>query len=82
MGNGLRNVIQMFFRVFAICPPTILVLNNKSDKILYEAESPDEAAFVVSAKKLGFDDKNVSNISYVTIKFAHTETFYVKDRSH
>lgn len=49
------DVIQKFFRVLAICHTAIPDVNNESDEISYEAESPDEAAFVIAAKELGFE---------------------------
>lgn len=47
------ETIQMFFRVLAICHTAIPVVENKS--VSYEAESPDEAAFVTTARELGFE---------------------------
>ncbi|XP_072972550.1 probable phospholipid-transporting ATPase 8 [Typha angustifolia] len=49
------EVIQNFFRVLAICHTAIPVVNKKSVEISYEAESPDEAAFVTAARELGFE---------------------------
>lgn len=48
------DVIQMFFRLLAICHTCIPEVHEQSGKISYEAESPDEAAFVVAAQELGF----------------------------
>ncbi|KAA8530237.1 hypothetical protein F0562_004946 [Nyssa sinensis] len=49
------DVIQKFFRVLAICHTAIPVVNKESGEISYEAESPDEAAFVVAARELAFE---------------------------
>ncbi|PKU70255.1 probable phospholipid-transporting ATPase 8 [Dendrobium catenatum] len=49
-----HDLIQMFFRVLAVCHTAIAVVDSKSDGISYEAESPDEATFVVAARELGF----------------------------
>lgn len=49
------DIIQMFFRVLAICHSAVPALNSKSGEVSYEAESPDEAAFVVAARELGFE---------------------------
>lgn len=59
------DVIQIFFRVLAICHTAVPVLNNDSGKFLYEAESPDEAAFVIAARELGFEfyEKTHTSIS-------------------
>ncbi|KAG8084685.1 hypothetical protein GUJ93_ZPchr0010g9484 [Zizania palustris] len=49
------GVIEMFFRLLAVCHTCIPdEVNKVSGKISYEAESPDEAAFVVAAQELGF----------------------------
>lgn len=50
-GSG---VIEMFFRLLAVCHTCIPEVDQESGKISYEAESPDEAAFVVAARELGF----------------------------
>lgn len=49
------DVIQKFFRVLAICHTAIPEVNKESGEISYEAESPDEAAFVIAARELGFE---------------------------
>ncbi|XP_043706963.1 probable phospholipid-transporting ATPase 8 isoform X2 [Telopea speciosissima] len=48
-------VIQNFFRVLAICHTAIPDVNKESGEISYEAESPDEAAFVIAAREFGFE---------------------------
>ncbi|CAN6336564.1 unnamed protein product [Urochloa humidicola] len=48
------HVIEMFFRLLAVCHTCIPEVDEESGKITYEAESPDEAAFVVAARELGF----------------------------
>ncbi|KAG5630634.1 hypothetical protein H5410_002351 [Solanum commersonii] len=42
------------FRVLAICHTVIADVNKKTGKTSYEAESPDEVAFVIVAMELGF----------------------------
>ncbi|XP_027074899.2 probable phospholipid-transporting ATPase 8 isoform X1 [Coffea arabica] len=49
------NVIQKFFRVLALCHTAIPDVNQETGEISYEAESPDEAAFVIAARELGFE---------------------------
>lgn len=49
------DVIRMFFRILAICQTAIPEEDEETGKISYEAESPDEAAFVVAARELGFE---------------------------
>ncbi|XVE91344.1 hypothetical protein REPUB_Repub01dG0001600 [Reevesia pubescens] len=49
------DVIQKFFRLLAICHTAIPEVDEDTGKVLYEAESPDEAAFVIAARELGFE---------------------------
>ncbi|KAI3452964.1 hypothetical protein Pfo_009627 [Paulownia fortunei] len=49
------DVIQKFFRLLAICHTAIPDIDEKTGKVIYEAESPDEAAFVIAARELGFE---------------------------
>ncbi|CAA3016564.1 probable phospholipid-transporting ATPase 8 [Olea europaea subsp. europaea] len=48
------HVIQKFFRVLALCHTAISNIDQETGEISYEAESPDEAAFVIAARELGF----------------------------
>ncbi|KAL1812312.1 hypothetical protein ACET3Z_022377 [Daucus carota] len=50
-----RDIIENFLRVLALCHTAIPDVNKESGKISYEAESPDEAAFVITARELGFE---------------------------
>ncbi|KAL3813795.1 hypothetical protein ACJIZ3_015063 [Penstemon smallii] len=49
------EMIQKFFRVLALCHTAIPEVNEETGEIAYEAESPDEAAFVIAARELGFE---------------------------
>ncbi|KAJ0039032.1 hypothetical protein Pint_23376 [Pistacia integerrima] len=49
------DVIQKFFRLLAVCHTAIPEVNESTGKVSYEAESPDEAAFVIAARELGFE---------------------------
>ncbi|KAF4356833.1 putative phospholipid-transporting ATPase 9 [Cannabis sativa] len=49
------DVIHKFLRVLAICHTAVPEVDEDSEKITYEAESPDEAAFVIAARELGFE---------------------------
>ncbi|KAK6921091.1 hypothetical protein RJ641_014769, partial [Dillenia turbinata] len=49
------DVIRKFFQLLAICHTAIPDVDEESGKISYEAESPDEAAFVVAAREIGFE---------------------------
>ncbi|KAK3041310.1 hypothetical protein RJ639_001412 [Escallonia herrerae] len=49
------GVIQDFFRLLAVCHTAIPEVDEETGKVSYEAESPDEAAFVIAARELGFE---------------------------
>lgn len=49
------DVIQKFFRLLAVCHTAIPEIDEETRKVSYEAESPDEAAFVIAARELGFE---------------------------
>lgn len=49
------DMIQKFFRVLALCHTAIPEVNQETEEIFYEAESPDEAAFVIAAREHGFE---------------------------
>lgn len=57
------DTIQSFLRVLAICHTAIPDIDEKTGKITYEAESPDEAAFVIAARELGFEFYNRTQTS-------------------
>ncbi|CAL5327894.1 unnamed protein product [Camellia sinensis] len=58
-GNWLKepnaNVILLFFRILAICHTAIPEANEENSGFTYEAESPDEGAFLVAAREFGFE---------------------------
>uniref|UniRef100_A0A9I9CDL4 Phospholipid-transporting ATPase n=1 Tax=Cucumis melo TaxID=3656 RepID=A0A9I9CDL4_CUCME len=49
------NVIQKFLQLLAICHTALPEIDEETGKISYEAESPDEAAFVIAAREFGFE---------------------------
>ncbi|XP_030469905.2 probable phospholipid-transporting ATPase 8 isoform X1 [Syzygium oleosum] len=49
------DLIRKFFEVLAICHTVIPDVNRGTEDIYYEAESRDEAAFVIAARELGFE---------------------------
>ncbi|KDP29332.1 hypothetical protein JCGZ_18253 [Jatropha curcas] len=49
------DVIQRFFHLLAVCHTAIAEEDEDTGKISYEAESPDEAAFVIAAREFGFE---------------------------
>ena len=58
-----REVIEMFFRLLAVCHTVIPEGKPIPREIKYAAESPDEAALVVFAKALGFFFHKRDNLS-------------------
>ncbi|KAK3020773.1 hypothetical protein RJ639_045845 [Escallonia herrerae] len=59
------GVIQDFFRLLAVCHTAIPEVDEETGKVSYEAESPDEAAFVIAARELGFEfyNRTQTNVS-------------------
>ncbi|KAG2702617.1 hypothetical protein I3760_06G099200 [Carya illinoinensis] len=55
MNEPHADVIQKFFRLLTICHTAIPEVDEETGKVSYEAESPDEAAFVIAARELGFE---------------------------
>ncbi|KAK3146573.1 hypothetical protein QOZ80_3BG0268210 [Eleusine coracana subsp. coracana] len=49
-----RDIIRDFFRLLTICH-TCVPQVDEIGKVSYESESPDEAAFVIAARELGFE---------------------------
>lgn len=49
------DIIQKFLRLLAICHTAIPEVDEETGKVSYEAESPDESAFVIAARELGFE---------------------------
>lgn len=58
-GNWINEpharTIQNFLRLLAVCHTAIPEVDEETGKVSYEAESPDEAAFVIAARELGFE---------------------------
>uniref|UniRef100_A0A7N0U1E2 Phospholipid-transporting ATPase n=1 Tax=Kalanchoe fedtschenkoi TaxID=63787 RepID=A0A7N0U1E2_KALFE len=63
------DAIQNFLRVLAICHTAISDVDEKTGKISYEAESPDEAAFVIAARELGYEFYNRTQTSILIREF-------------
>lgn len=59
------DVIQKFLQLLAICQTALPEVDEETGRTTYEAESPDEAAFVVAARELGFEfyERTHSSIS-------------------
>ncbi|KAG0465417.1 hypothetical protein HPP92_019581 [Vanilla planifolia] len=49
------DTILLFLRILALCHTAIPEPNEESGGFKYEAESPDEGAFLVAARELGFE---------------------------
>ncbi|KAK4741475.1 hypothetical protein SAY87_025063 [Trapa incisa] len=67
-GNWIKDPkateILLFMRILALCHAAIPEVNEETDEISYEAESPDEIAFLVAAREFGFEffKRNQSSI--------------------
>ncbi|KAI4381859.1 hypothetical protein MLD38_007887 [Melastoma candidum] len=49
------EAVLLFLRILALCHTAIPEVNELTGEITYEAESPDEIAFLVAAKEFGFE---------------------------
>lgn len=49
------DAIMLFFRILAVCHTAIPEVNEETGVSTYEAESPDEGAFLVAAREFGFE---------------------------
>ena len=54
MIHAEHSTFRDFFRVLAVCHTVIPEGEPTPDTVCYQAESPDESAFVVAAKRFGF----------------------------
>lgn len=58
-GNWLNepnhDILLLFFRILGICHTAIPEHNEETGTYTYEAESPDEGAFLVAAREFGFE---------------------------
>jgi len=75
-GNWLKEpnteVILLFFRILAICQTAVPELNEETGMFTYEAESPDEAAFLAAAREFGFEFcKRTQSSVFIREKYAH-----------
>lgn len=59
------DVIKLFFQILAVCNTAVPERNKRTGEITYEAESPDESAFVISAREIGFElfERTQSSVS-------------------
>ncbi|KAM7274555.1 hypothetical protein ACFE04_016421 [Oxalis oulophora] len=49
------DVLQKFFQLLAVCHTVLPDVDENSGDVSYEAESPDEASFVIAAREFGFE---------------------------
>ncbi|XP_020204910.1 putative phospholipid-transporting ATPase 9 [Cajanus cajan] len=49
------DIIKKFFRLLAICHTAIPEVDEETGNVSYETESPDESAFVIAAREIGFE---------------------------
>lgn len=55
MNEPNAEYIRLFLQILAVCHTAIPEEDEVTHEITYEAESPDEAAFVIAARQLGFE---------------------------
>lgn len=55
VSDSNADTILLFFRILALCHTAIPELNEDTGRFNYEAESPDEGAFLVAAREFGFE---------------------------
>ncbi|KAJ6696313.1 putative PHOSPHOLIPID-TRANSPORTING ATPASE [Salix koriyanagi] len=67
-----QEALLLFFRILAICQTAVPELNEESGMFTYEAESPDEAAFLAAAREFGFEFyKRTQSSVFISEKYAH-----------
>lgn len=66
------EIFKEFFRCLAVCHTVLPEGDGSSDKITYQAASPDEAALVTAAKNFGFFFYRRTPTS-IMVREAHTE---------
>ncbi|KAK8960196.1 putative phospholipid-transporting ATPase 4 [Platanthera guangdongensis] len=58
-GNWTKELnpgtLLMFFRILAVCHTAIPEVDEETGSVTYEAESPDEGAFLIAAREFGFE---------------------------
>uniref|UniRef100_A0A0E0LCS2 Phospholipid-transporting ATPase n=1 Tax=Oryza punctata TaxID=4537 RepID=A0A0E0LCS2_ORYPU len=65
------STILLFFRILAVCHTAIPEVNEATGALTYEAESPDEGAFLVAAREFGFEFfKRTQSSVFVREKFS------------
>ncbi|KAH7865009.1 hypothetical protein Vadar_001117 [Vaccinium darrowii] len=77
-GNWLKekntDVLLLFFRILSLCHTAIPEVNEETGEFVYEAESPDEVAFLVAAKEFGFEFcKRTQSSLFINEKYTYKE---------
>ncbi|KAG6494794.1 probable phospholipid-transporting ATPase 4 [Zingiber officinale] len=68
------DTILLFFRILALCHSAIPEPDEKTGGFTYEAESPDEAAFLVAAREFGFEFcKRTQSSVFIREKYSSSE---------
>lgn len=68
------STLLLFFRILAICHTAIPEPNEETGGFNYEAESPDEGAFLVAAREFGFEFcRRTQSSVYVRERYSPTE---------
>jgi len=75
------STLLLFFRILALCHTAIPEINEATGSIAYEAESPDEGAFLVAAREFGFEFFKRTQSS-VFVREKHTSSHGTIERLH
>ncbi|KAG6539017.1 probable phospholipid-transporting ATPase 7 [Zingiber officinale] len=68
------STILLFLRILALCHTAIPEANDETGGFNYEAESPDEAAFLVAAREFGFEFfKRTQSSVFIREKYSPSE---------
>ncbi|XP_074558346.1 putative phospholipid-transporting ATPase 4 [Curcuma longa] len=68
------DTILLFFRILALCHSAIPEPDETTGGFTYEAESPDEAAFLVAAREFGFEFcKRTQSSVFIREKYTSSE---------
>lgn len=68
--------MAMFFRLLAVCHTVVAEGERTPDEIKYEAESPDESALVVAAKRFGFFFYNRKHTGQIQVCMSESRNFH------
>ncbi|KAM7270106.1 hypothetical protein ACFE04_029320 [Oxalis oulophora] len=69
VNESRADVIHKFFQLLGVCHTVLPDVDESTGKVTYEAESPDEAAFVIAARVFGFEFNNRTQTTVSVLEF-------------